>query len=64
MMFIIISNYSFQEKDIVNEFTKKLKKFNTSDSKNENQIFENLSYILSNIHVNNKKCEVVFLKNY
>ena len=50
----ILSNYSFGEKDIVNEFSKKLKNFNTSDSKNENDIFKNLKYILSNIHVNYK----------
>ena len=35
----VLSNYSIYEKEIVNEFTKKLKKFNVSDSKNENNIF-------------------------
>jgi hypothetical protein len=50
----ILSNYSIGEKEIVNEFTKKLKKFNISDNKNENQIFQNFNQILSNIHVNYK----------
>lgn len=50
----ILSIYSIGEKEIVNEFTKKLKKFNISDNKNENDIFRNYKYILSNIHVNYK----------
>jgi len=50
----ILSNYSINEKEIVNEFTKKLKKFNISDTKNENNIFENIKYILSNTHINYK----------
>ena len=50
----IISNYSINEKEIVNEFTKKLKKFNILDNNNENKIFDNFKYILSNTHVNYK----------
>ena len=51
---IILSNYNISEKEIVNEFTKKLKKFNITDSKNENSIFENYREILNNIHVSYK----------
>jgi hypothetical protein len=50
----IISNYSVNEKEIVNEFTKKLKKFNIVDNNNENIIFENFKHILSNTHINYK----------
>jgi len=47
----VSSNYNIGEKEIVNEFTKKLKKFNVSDGKNT--IFNNFKNILANIHVNN-----------
>jgi len=48
----ILSNYNINEKEIVNEFTKKLKKFNISNGKDE--IFKNFKEILSNIHINYK----------
>jgi hypothetical protein len=50
----VLSNYNINEKEIVNEFTKKLKKFNITDSKNNNIIFENFKHILSNIHINHR----------
>jgi hypothetical protein len=48
----ILSNYNINEKEIVNEFTKKLKKFNISNGKDD--IFKNFKEILSNIHINYK----------
>ena len=41
----ITSIYNNDEKEIVNEFTKKLKKFNIKDETNHNNIFKNYKYI-------------------
>ena len=61
----IVSNYNINEKEIVNEFTKKLKKFNVSNEKDE--IFKNFREILSNIHISYKipdNFKVNLNKNY
>lgn len=61
----IVSNYNINEKEIVNEFTKKLKKFNVSNEKDE--IFKNFKEILSNIHISYKipdNFKVNLNKNY
>ena len=50
---IITSIYNYTEKEIVNEFTKKLKKFNMSDNKNKG-VFEDIKEILLNINISYK----------
>jgi hypothetical protein len=48
----ISSIYNKEEKEIVNEFTKKLKQFNTTDDKNHNNIFKHYRYMISKLPVN------------
>jgi hypothetical protein len=48
----ITSNYNNDEKEIVNEFTKKLKKFNIKDESNHNNIFKHYKYINLRLPVN------------
>jgi hypothetical protein len=42
----VTSIYSLEEKEIVNEFTKKLKKFNIKDETGHNNLFKNYKYII------------------
>lgn len=48
----ITSIYNNDEKEIVNEFTKKLKKFNIKDESNHNNIFKNYKYINLRLPIN------------
>ena len=48
----ITSNYNNDEKEIVSEFTKKLKKFNIKDETNHNNIFKHCKYINLRLPVN------------
>ena len=48
----ITSIYNIEEKQIVNEFTKKLKKFNIKDETNHNNIFKNFKTIIHKLPIN------------
>lgn len=48
----ITSIYNNDEKEIVNEFTKKLKKFNIKDETNHNNIFKNYKYVNLRLPIN------------
>ena len=48
---VITSMYNKDEKEIISEFTKKLKKFNTSDESNHNNIFKHSKYIINKLPV-------------
>ena len=48
----VTSMYNYDEKEIVNEFTKKLKKFNVKDESNHNNIFKHYKYIIQKLPVN------------
>lgn len=50
----VISIYNNDEKSIINEFTKKLKNFNTKDENNHNTIFKHYKYILTQLPPNYK----------
>jgi len=47
----ITSIYNNDEKEIINEFTKKLKKFNIKNELNHNNIFKNYKYINLKLHI-------------
>jgi hypothetical protein len=46
------SNYNLEEKEIVNEFTRKLKQFNTKNEKNRKGIFKHHKYIIHKLQTN------------
>lgn len=46
------SNYDTKEKNIINEFTKKLKKFNMRDKEGHNSVFKHLKYINDKSKIN------------
>jgi len=48
---VITSMYNKDEKEIISEFTKKLKKFNTSDESNHNNIFKHSKYIINKLPI-------------
>ena len=48
---VITSMYNKDEKEIVSEFTKKLKQFNIKDETNHNNIFKHSKYIINNLPV-------------
>jgi len=48
----VVSIYNNFEKEIVNEFTKKLKKFNIKDESGHNNIFKHQTYINNKFYVN------------
>jgi len=48
----ITSIYNNDEKEIINEFTKKLKKFNLKDESNHNNIFKHYKYIHLKLPIN------------
>jgi hypothetical protein len=63
----ITSIYNQDEKEIINEFTKKLKKFNMKDSQNHNNVFKHHKHILTRLPINYKIPENINLnlnKNY
>lgn len=63
----INSNYNFEEKSIVNEFTKKLRKFNMKNKEGHKNIFKNYTHIVHNLPVNhNLPDNIIFNlnKNY
>jgi hypothetical protein len=47
------SIYSIDEKEIINEFTKKLKQFNIRDNNKHDNIFKNCNYIIHNLPIKN-----------
>jgi hypothetical protein len=49
---VVTSIYNNDEKEIVSEFTKKLKKFNTSDDTSHNNIFKHYRYMVTKLPVN------------
>ena len=49
---VVTSMYNNDEKEIVNEFTKKLKKFNTTDETSHNNIFKHFRYMVTKLPVN------------
>jgi hypothetical protein len=49
---VITSIYNKEEKDIVSEFTKKLKKFNITDDSAHNSIFKHYRYMVAKLPVN------------
>jgi hypothetical protein len=48
----VTSIYNFEEKEIIMEFTKKLKKFNISDAEKHNVIFKHNEYVLTKLPIN------------
>jgi len=48
----VTSIYNMDEKEIVTEFTKKLKKFNTKDEQGHDNIFKHYKYIIQKLSVN------------
>jgi hypothetical protein len=48
---VITSIYNKDEKEIVSDFTKKLKKFNTRDELNHNNVFKHSKYIINKLPV-------------
>ena len=48
---VVTSMYNKEEKEIVTEFTKKLKKFNTADETNHNNIFKHYRYMITKLPV-------------
>ena len=48
----VSSMYNIEEKEIVNEFTKKLKQFNIKDNESHNNIFKHYKYILTKLQLN------------
>ena len=48
---VVTSMYNKEEKEIVTEFTKKLKKFNIADETNHNNIFKHYRYMITKLPV-------------
>ena len=48
----VTSIYNNEEKEIINEFTKKLKKFNITDENSHNNIFKHYRYIITKLPIN------------
>jgi hypothetical protein len=49
---VVTSMYNKEEKEIVTEFTKKLKKFNMADETSHNNIFKHYRYMITKLPVN------------
>ncbi len=49
---VVTSIYNNEEKEIVTEFTKKLKKFNITDDTSHNNIFKHFRYMITKLPVN------------
>ncbi len=50
---IVKSKYNINEKNIISDFTSKLKKFNIKDENNHDSVFKHYKYILTNLYIEN-----------